>query len=337
MANLWEKLGMNEDGSTKPIFVLAPMADVTDSAFRQIIAKYSSRHGGTGPDAFYTEFISCDGLQSAGQERLLRDLYFVKSERPLVAQIFGARPENFEKTARLCVELGFDAIDINMGCPEANINKQGACAELIRNPELAKEIIYATKAGAGDLPVSVKTRIGYNAIDLESWTATLLETRPAAITFHWRTKKEMSKVDAHWDLAHIPVAMAKGTGVKIFGNGDVKDLADARAKVAEYGVDGVMLGRAIFGNPWLFAETIPTLEEKLRVMIEHTKLYYDLYCPGETNQKLFKGHTKSFALMKKHYSAYVRGFDGASELRAKLMEAENPTEVETIVENFLKK
>jgi nifR3 family TIM-barrel protein len=313
----------------KPNFVLAPMADVTDSAFRQIIAKYGP------PDAFYTEFVSTDGLMSAGRERLMRDLYFVENERPIIAQIFGAKPENFEATAKLINELGFDGIDINMGCPESTINKQGACAELIRHPELAQEIIAATKAGAGNLPVSVKTRIGYHAIDLEPWAAALLEAKPVTITFHWRTKKEMSKVPAHWELAHIPVAMAKGTGIKIYGNGDVKDLADARSKVEQYGVDGVMLGRAIFGNPWLFSEKIPTLEEKLRVMIEHTKLYWDLYCPGETNQELFNGYTKSFALMKKHYSAYVKGFDGASELRAQLMEAKDPSEVEKIVETFL--
>jgi nifR3 family TIM-barrel protein len=333
MSNIFETL-------PRPIISLAPMADVTDSAFRQIIAKYGK------PDLFYTEFTSCDGLQSAGRERLLRELYFTKGERPIMAQIFGSRAENFYKTAQLVKELGFDGVDINMGCPESNVNKQGACADLIRNPELAKEIIQATKDGAGGLPVTVKTRIGYNTVDLESWTSELLEAKPVAITFHWRTKKEMSKVPAHWELASIPVAMAKGTGVFIFGNGDVSSVADAREKAATYGLDGVMLGRAIFGNPWLFSdkENNPesvegplSLEEKLSVMLEHTRLYWDLYGPTATNKKLFGGHTKNFAIMKKHYSAYAKGFDGASELRQALMTAENPDQVEQIVNNFLSK
>ncbi len=325
MANFWQEL-------KKPIMILAPMADVTDSAFRQIIAKYGK------PDVFFTEFVSCDGLQSVGREKLLRDLYFTPTERPIVAQIFGSRPENFRKTAELCRELGFDGIDINMGCPEKNVVKQGACSDLIRNPELAKEIIRATKEGAGDLPVTVKTRIGFNASNLEQWCGHLLEAKPAAITFHWRTRKEMSKVPAKWELAPIPVQMAKDTGVMIFGNGDVQTLAEAREKVAQYGVDGVMIGRGIFGNPWLFSEkTDMTLEDKLRVMVEHTKLFEELYGQTETNKKLFNGHTKNFAIMKKHYKAYVKGFDGASEVREHLMAAENATEVEKIVQEFLGK
>ena len=319
----WENL-------PKPFFALAPMAEVTDAAFRHIIAKYS-RHGkrGGGPDVFWTEFVSTDGICSDGREILLRDLVHTEDERPIVAQIFGSNPEAFLKTAELIATLGFDGIDINMGCPDRNVEKQGAGAALIKDPKRAQEIIRATMAGASGLPVSVKTRIGYNKENLESWLGTLLETRPAAVTVHARTRKELSLVPAQWDYVKRAVELARGTGTLILGNGDVKDLADAEEKVRATGADGVMIGRAIFGNPWLFDRTrtgqeIP-LAEKLNVMIEHTRLF----------EKLL-GDIKNFAVMKKHYKAYVQGFDGAKDLRMKFMEAEDSSEIERIALNFLK-
>src|SRR3989338_3805635 len=199
MNNIWQKL-------KKPLMVLAPMADVTDAAFRQIINKYGK------PDLFYTEFVSADGLCSeAGRPKLLRDLYFTPAEHPIIGQIFGGKPENIFQAAKLIKELGFDGLDINMGCPDRGIEKQGGGASLMKHPSLAQEIIAAAKQGAGPLPVSIKTRIGYNAIEIEDWTRVLLEAKPAAITFHLRTRKEMSKVAAHWDEIKIPVAMAKGS------------------------------------------------------------------------------------------------------------------------------
>lgn len=313
----------------KPIMVLAPMANVTDCAFRPIIAKYGK------PDVMWTEFVSCDGLQSPGQSKLLIDLKYTEAERPIVAQIFGSKPDNFYKTALLCQELGFDGIDINMGCPDKNIEKQGAGACMIKNPKIAQEVILATKKGAGKLPVSIKTRIGYNKNELPTWLPALLETEPAAITIHCRTRKEMSLVPARWE--HVAEAVAirdkydsSPTKTLILGNGDVKNLAEAEQKAKETGADGVMIGRGIFGNPWCFnrdraPETI-TLEERLKVMIEHTYLF----------EKLL-GEEKSFDLMKKHYKAYVSGFDGAKELRIKLMEnAKDAAAVERIVSEFLK-
>jgi nifR3 family TIM-barrel protein len=312
--NFWKDL-------KKPMFVLAPMADVTDAAFRRIIAKHGK------PDVMFTEFVSCDGLMSAGRERLLRDLEYTEGERPIVAQIFGSKPENFQKTAELARELGFDGIDINMGCPEKNIQKQGSCAALIKVPELAKEIILATKEGAGDLPVSVKTRIGYNKNEIETWLPALLETNPAAITLHGRTKKEMSDVPARWDVIARAVEIRNElqSDTLILGNGDVKNLTEAHQKVQETGVDGVMIGRGIFGNPWLFSgrETEPSLEEKFRVMLEHTFLF----------EEIFSG-VKNFAIMKKHYKAYVEGFHGAKELRVKLMDTNSAKEVDTIIKDF---
>lgn len=324
MNNFWQKL-------PKPFFVLAPMADVTDSAFRRIIAKYS-RHDeeGGGPHVFWTEFVSADGLMSAGREVLKRDLEFTKNELPIVAQLFGSHMEKLEGAARLCQELGFSGIDINMGCPDKSIEKQLCGAAMIRNPELAVEAIRAVKRGAPNLPVSVKTRIGYNTNQINEWIPKLLAEDISALTIHCRTRKEMSKVPARWEhvkeVVEIRNKLAPNT--LIIGNGDVVDIVDARKKAEETGCDGVMLGRAIFGNPWLFDEhkkEVP-LSEKLSVMVEHTKLYEELL-----------GDIKSFSIMKKHYKAYVHGFEGATELRAKLMECNTASEVSGVVEDWLSK
>lgn len=324
MSTFWEKI-------KKPIFVLAPMANVTDYAFRPIIAKYGK------PDVMYTEFVSCDGLQSAGRNNIMIDLKYSEAERPMVAQIFGSKPQNFFKTAQLCQELGFDGIDINMGCPDRNVEKQGAGACLIKNPELAKEIILATKQGAGKLPVSVKTRIGYNKNELTNWLPHILETEPAAVIIHCRTRKEMSLVPARWE--HIAEAVQIRNKLQsktlILGNGDIKDIIDGYNKVKETGSDGVMIGRGIFGNPWCFKhkeevkdgktpDLSISLEDRLRAMIEHTYLF----------EKNLVEH-KSFDIMKKHYKAYVNGFDNAKELRIKLMEqAKSAADVERIVREY---
>ena len=308
----WEKL-------KKPIFVLAPMADVTDAAFRRIIAKYGK------PDVFWTEFVSADGLALApeeGRKKLLVDLIYSESERPILAQFFTSSPENMKKAAKLAVELGFDGIDINMGCPDKSIEKQGAGAALIKNPRLAQAVIQAAKVGAPNLPVSVKTRVGYNKEELEEWLPALLAANPAVITVHARTRKEMSKVSARWELVRRAVEIRDElkSETLIFGNGDVMNLAEAKKRVEETGCDGVMLGRAIFGNPWLFSEHIPTLEEKLKVLVEHCQLFDELL-----------GGVKNFAIMKKHFKAYLNGFDGAAELRAQLMTTNSAQEVEGIV------
>lgn len=314
--NFWQKLD-------KPFFVLAPMADVTDAAFRRVIAKYGK------PDVTWTEFVSADGLALApekGKKKLMLDLIYTEEERPIVAQFFTSRPENMKKAAELAFELGFDGVDINMGCPDKSIEKQGAGAALMKNASLARELISAAKEGSQGLPVSVKTRAGYNKEELETWLPEILKEDPAVVTIHARTRKEMSKVPARWELVKRACDIRDELGSKtlILGNGDVKDIEDAKRRVSETGADGAMLGRAIFGNPWLFSEKIPSLEEKLSVMVEHTHLY----------EKLL-GEYKSFAIMKKHYKAYVNGFDGATELRAELMEAESASGVENVVGNYL--
>lgn len=318
--NFWSKL-------KKPIFVLAPMANVTDAAFRRIIAKYSRP---AGPAVFWTEFVSVEGLLSRGREKLLSDLWFTPGEHPIVAQIFGGKPEQFYEVAKLLVDLGFDGVDINMGCPDKGIEKSGGGASLIKDPKRAQQIISELKRGikdaGSDIPVSVKTRIGYNKNEMETWLPAILEMKPAVLTVHLRTRKEMSDVPAHWELMQRIVELRNKYAPEtiLLGNGDVKDLADARQKVLETGCDGVMLGRAIFGNPWLFSEKIPTTEEKLRVAVEHTKLFMELLGP-----------IKPFDFMKKHFKAYVNGFDGAKELRVKMMESETVEEIESLVNEFL--
>jgi len=308
----------------KPIIALAPMANVSDAAFRQMIAKYGK------PDVCFTEFVSTDGLLSTGREKLLVDFWYGEAERPIVAQIFGANPENFYKVAQLVKELKFDGVDINMGCPERSIQKQGSCAALIGNPVLAKEIIAATKEGAGSLPVSVKTRIGLSKITLDEWLPVLLESDLAAITLHLRTRKEMSKVPAHWEVMPQAVSLKNQIAPQtiLLGNGDVMTLTEADQKCQETGCDGVMIGRGIFGNPWMFNRQTPIekipIAKRLSAMIEHTKLF----------EQKFTG-IKDFDVMKKHYKAYVNNFDGAKELRLKLMEAKTASEVEKMTQEFL--
>jgi len=323
----------------KPIVVLAPMADVTDAAFRRMIAKYSGHERADktvgGPDVMWTEFVSADGLVRAtpeGKEKLMADLLYSEEERPIVAQLFSAVPEHMEAAAKLCVELGFDGVDINMGCPDRSIEKQGCGAAMIRNPESARAIIRAAKQGiarAGkDIPVSVKTRIGYNTDTLETWLPVLLEEKPAVITVHARTRKEMSKVPARWERVAraVEIRNKAESETLIFGNGDVVSVEDAYQKCKETGADGAMLGRAIFGNPWLFhpildLHTVP-LHERFRVMLEHTRLFTELLS------------FKNFATMKKHYKAYVNGFPGAHELRTELMESKTIEEIEYVVHRF---
>lgn len=314
--SFWDKL-------LKPFFVLAPMADVTDPAFRQLIAKIGK------PAVFWTEFVSADGLVLApeeGRKKLLKDLEYTESERPIVAQFFTSKPEHMEKVVKLAEELGFDGIDINMGCPDKSIEKQGAGASLIKSPALARELIRAAKRGAPNLPLSVKTRIGYNQPNLDEWVRELLAEEPSALTIHARTRKEMSKVPARWEFVRRAREIRDELGSKtlILGNGDVMSLDEARERVEETGCDGVMLGRAIFGNPWLFKPGYsPGLEERLATLIEHIQLF----------EKLL-GRVKSFAIMKKHFKAYIKDFEGASELRAELMETNSAKEAERVIKNF---
>ncbi|MEK7601730.1 MAG: tRNA-dihydrouridine synthase [Patescibacteria group bacterium] len=332
--NFWEKL-------PKPFFVLAPMEDVTDVAFRTLIAKYSAPEV---PRAFYTEFTSADGLilapleskasNGAGRRKLFKKLEFSENERPVVAQLFTSNLEHMEAAAKMCRELGFDGFDINMGCPVNEVVRQNCGAALIKDPAHARALIRAAKRGF-EGPVSVKTRIGYNTDELETWLPELLAEELAAVVLHARTRKEMSEVPARWERVAraVEIRDALKSPTLILGNGDVRDIADARAKCEATGADGAMLGRAVFGNPWLFAEannpersrgTISP-EEKIRALIEHIELF----------QQMMSGYQND-AVMKRHFKAYIGGWDGAKELRTRLMDTaglEEATEVlrETLV------
>ncbi len=357
--NFWQDL-------PKPFFVMAPMADVTDAAFRYLFAKYSKYggqdigtygeftphlHASDGPDVIWTEFVSCDGLWHTREKQgmpdsenpLMRDLLYSEAERPIVAQLFSGKPEMMEYGARLVRELGFDGVDINMGCPDRTIEKQGSGASLIKNPTLARELIDAAKQGArmgeaDGIPVSVKTRIGYNRDESDTWLPTLLESGIAALTVHARTRGEMSLVPARWEHVAHAVKLRNEICKKnwtsdvqfktlIIGNGDVANMRQARERVAETGCDGVMIGRGIFGNPWRYREDIDPdailPEEKLRVLVEHVELF----------EKLLPH--KNFAIMKKHFKAYVNGWDGAKELRNTLMESNSAEDVERIIRRYL--
>ena len=322
MESFWQHL-------PKPFFVLAPMADVTDPAYRKIIAKYGK------PDVTWTEFVSADGLFHTREKKcmkdeenpLVRDLLYSEGERPLVAQLFSSIPENMSYAAKLCKELGFDGVDINMGCPDKSIERQGCGAGMMRNPENAKAIIRAAREGG--LPVSVKTRIGYNSENIDEWLAAVLEEKPEALTVHLRTRKEMSKVPAHWELASRIVSLRDkvSPSTLIIGNGDVMSLEDAKTKVEESGMDGIMLGRAIFGNPWLFTgrplESI-TPKEKLTALLELTEGFEALV------------PRKSFHLLKKHVKVFVSGWDGASVLRSSLMDTTDLPSFKQVLADGLK-
>ncbi len=317
MNNFWNKL-------KKPIFVIAPMANVTDVAFRSMFAKYGK------PDVMWTEFVSADGLCSPGRKVLLKDLEFSDNERPIVAQLFTGHPDKMYEAAKLVAELGFDGIDINMGCPDRAVEKQGSGAAHIKDMENAKKVIEAARKGAPNIPISVKTRIGYNKVEIDTWIAFLLGLKLPNLTVHLRTRKEMSDVPAHWELMPKIVALRNTISPEtlILGNGDVTTIKDGEEKILNTGCDGVMVGRGIFGNPWFFSGRVLndiSPKERLEVMLEHAKAFHELL-----------GEYKNFAIMKKHFKAYVSGWDGAKELRVKLMETESYDDVEKIVKDYLK-
>lgn len=320
--NFWQKLAKKK----KPFFVLAPMHDVTDIATRQMLVKYGK------PDVLYTEFVACDGLVNKdGKKVLMKTLRFLENEHPIVAQFFGARPENFKECAKIARELGFDGIDINMGCPDKSVIDQGAGAALIKNPKRARKIIRATREGAGDIPVSVKTRIGWNENEIETWLPELLAEKPDAIIVHGRTKKQAFAGQADWDGIARAAEIAKGSGVPIIGNGDVKSLKDGVRKAKESGVAGVMVGRAVLGNPWIFNKKIKiekvSVEDRLAAMIEHAQIF---------EKELAKKHIKNYAVIKKHYAVYAKEFDGAKELRNALMLTRSFRQAKAVVDKFLR-
>jgi nifR3 family TIM-barrel protein len=355
--NFWQKI-------TKPVIGLSPMDGVTDASFRYITAKHGS------PDVTLTEFVN---IQSAfySPHTLLKDFTYGEIERPVIAQIYGKTPELFYRVAHVVCELGFDGIDINMGCPAKKVAASGCGAALIRNPKLAREIIRAVKRGVRDwydgqtlrdvdlgddvieqvklanrhrtghgtpwqrqmIPVSVKTRLGYERNVIDQWLPMLLEECLAAISLHGRTLEQGYKGEADWDAIARAVELATGSGTLILGNGDLHDLREAYHRVRETRVDGVLIGRGAQGDPWLFRDkhavkhalctnsafvidsTPVSLAERFNVIIEHSE-HFENACSKSR-----------FMAMRKHLTWYCRNFRGAAEMRAQMTRANNAEQV----------
>ena len=311
----------------KPFFVLAPMDDVTDTVFRRMVAQSDA------PDIFFTEFVNVDGLQSPGRPKLLKKLLHTADEQTLVAQLWGKNPENFRKTAAELADPSselnqtfvgrFVGIDLNMGCPAKSEVNNGTCSALINNRPLALDIIHATQEGAGDmLPVSVKTRLGFSTVDM-TWPELLLQQNLAMLTMHGRTRKEMSKVPAHWDLIGEVRQMRDDMGLKgktlVVGNGDVRDRQHGLELAEQYDLDGIMIGRGVFTNPFCF-DLDPEgrwqalgREDRLRMFRQHIELFAATW---QNNERPI--HT-----LNKFCKIYVSDFDGAKELREELMAAQD--------------
>lgn len=306
---LWQK--------GRPVLGLSPMDGVTDAAFRYMVGKYGS------PDVMFTEFVSVDALHYAKgerRERLLKTFIYDPSQRPVVAQVFGKTPEFFAEAAELIEQLGFDGVDINMGCPAHKVEENGSGAGLIRKPDLAQQIIRATKA-ATTLPVSVKTRIGVDQIVAKEWMATLMEVSPVNISLHGRTLKQMYTGSADWEVIGEAASVVHKLGGHILGNGDVKTRAEAIEKCQTYGVDGVLIGRAAEGNPAVFRGIEePGEDQRLAWALEHAHKHEEVW--GEGN----------FLPVRKHLAWYCHGFPGAVELRMKLMQTNSAKEVREIIE-----
>jgi len=308
-----------------PKFILAPMDDVTDTVFRQIIADCAT------PDMFFTEFVNVDGLQSPGRERLIHKLAFSDKEKPIIAQIWGLKPENFYKTTKELIKMGFAGVDINMGCPEKTIVKNGACSALMNNRDLAAEIIQATqKSAAGKIPISVKTRLGFNELDL-SWQEFLLNQNLDMLSIHGRTKKQMSKVPSDWaaivDIRKLRDKISPKT--LIVGNGDVLSRDQGLELAKKHKLDGIMIGRGVFQDPYIFAKDSPWLlktpGERIELYKKHIQLFKNTYRHNE----------RSIRTLNKYCKIYINGFDGAKDLRDKLMHAESIDQLLKLVDGIL--
>jgi tRNA-dihydrouridine synthase B len=338
----------------KPIIGLAPMDGLTDYAYRQIHAKYGK------PAVMFTEFTNVEGMFLSTHDHLLNDLRFHVDQRPIIAQIFGSTPEYFYKAAIICADLGFDGIDINMGCPAKNVAHHGGGAALIAKPELAKQIVRSVKEGVKDwangksiyelglddikldrinelkkfsgaiitrqtIPVSVKTRLGVEEITIEEWVKHLLEVSPANITLHGRTLKQMYTGRADWEAIAKGAAIIKTTSTTALGNGDVISRDDALEKIKQFGLDGVLIARASMGNPYIWHETTTELTpvQKLEIAREHAQLHAQV-----KNEKMF-------LQMRKHFSFYISNFPNANEIKIKLIQTKTVEEAESIIAETL--
>jgi nifR3 family TIM-barrel protein len=326
MTNFWQQ-------ASRPIIALAPMEDVTDTVFREVIRSVSD------PEALnvlFTEFTSTDGLcNEIGRKNVSSRLVVSDSERDwlnktntkLVAQIWGSDPNKFRESAQLISEMGqFDGIDINMGCPVKKVVKNKSCSALINYPELAREIIVATMEGT-NLPVSVKTRLGFNEVITEKWIGNLLDENPAAITIHGRTQKMQSEGEAMWDeiAKAVKLRNERNSDTLILGNGDVTSYNTAVNKIDQYGVDGVMVGTGVFKNPWMFNKSLLeiTMEMRIDLLTKHIMLYDTTW-----------GKTQNYNVLKRFFKIYLNGFEGAAHWRDQLMHTKSCAEALEIIQKM---
>jgi nifR3 family TIM-barrel protein len=345
----------------RPLFGLAPMNGITDHPFRHIQKKYGN------PPLLYTEFTGVERIH-IGDRDLLRDFLYDESQRPIIGQIYGRQPALFRRMAVMLCELGFDGIDINMGCPTRAVADRGSGAGLILTPLLAQEIIRETKAGVADwrngasvrddpgvprrfveevevrhralpvaarqrrpIPVSVKTRIGYAAPQVREWIPRVLEAEPAALALHGRTLRQLYTGQADWDEIGVAAGLCRAAGVPLLGNGDVRSLEDANQRVQDFGVDGVLIGRASYGNPFIFRPSAghgPAKPEPLHLLaigLEHARMYQETISFDSRNR---------FMPMRKHLSWYVRSLPSAAALRTDLIKVSSVADVEAILDRY---
>ncbi|MCS5150309.1 tRNA-dihydrouridine synthase [Staphylococcus aureus] len=313
--NFWSEL-------PRPFFILAPMEDVTDIVFRHVVSEAAR------PDVFFTEFTNTESFcHPEGIHSVRGRLTFSEDEQPMVAHIWGDKPEQFRETSIQLAKMGFKGIDLNMGCPVANVAKKGKGSGLILRPDVAAEIIQATKAGG--LPVSVKTRLGYYEIDeWKDWLKHVFEQDIANLSIHLRTRKEMSKVDAHWELIeaikNLRDEIAPNTLLTI--NGDIPDRKTGLELAEKYGIDGVMIGRGIFHNPFAF-EKEPR-EHTCKELLDLLRLHLSLF------NKYEKDEIRQFKSLRRFFKIYVRGIRGASELRHQLMNTQSIAEARALLDEF---
>ncbi|HHZ7001322.1 TPA: tRNA dihydrouridine synthase [Staphylococcus aureus] len=313
--NFWSEL-------PRPFFILAPMEDVTDIVFRHVVSEAAR------PDVFFTEFTNTESFcHPEGIHSVRGRLTFSEDEHPMVAHIWGDKPEQFRETSIQLAKMGFKGIDLNMGCPVANVAKKGKGSGLILRPDVAAEIIQATKAGG--LPVSVKTRLGYYEIDeWKDWLKHVFEQDIANLSIHLRTRKEMSKVDAHWELIeaikNLRDEIAPNTLLTI--NGDIPDRKTGLELAEKYGIDGVMIGRGIFHNPFAF-EKEPR-EHTSKELLDLLRLHLSLF------NKYEKDEIRQFKSLRRFFKIYVRGIRCASELRHQLMNTQSIAEARALLDEF---
>ena len=340
---IWDKL-------PKPFLILAPMEGVTDIMFRQVIASAGR------PDLFFTEFTNVSSYASEkGRWNALERLKTAPSDAPIIAQIWGKNPTHFAETCQALASLGFAGVDLNFGCPDKHVNKTGGGAAMIKTPDLAVEC-FRNAVKSTDLPVSIKTRLGWSEIDeFRTWLPTLLNEHPAALTVHLRTKKEMSKVPAHYELIPEIVELRNKISpqTKLIINGDIKDRAHALELHAKYPeIDGFMIGRGVFGNPYCFTDHEPTKDELMELLKLHLDLYDEYvnqlsrsirdngselrsepHDDGREREGDEKAYLRipSYEPLKHFFKIYVNNFPGAKELRAKLMETHSVSEAREIL------